>query len=89
MHAFAAKNILKSTILQEIVRRAEHHCSLKSEYLSYIAPEVLPIQELLYRLCVSARHYYRLRREAILVLSLRLWSSPDPAMDLWLDLLTL
>ena len=58
-------------------------------YLSYIAPEVLPIQELLYRLCVSTRHYYRLRKEAILVLSLRLWSSPDPTMDLWLDLLTL
>lgn len=56
-------------------------------YLSFIAPEQLTNQEVLYRLNMSPRHYYRLRKEAITILSLRLWSSPDPVIDLWLELI--
>lgn len=56
-------------------------------YLSFIAPEQLSNQEVLYRLNMSPRHYYRLRKEAITILSLRLWSSPDPVIDLWLELI--
>ena len=56
-------------------------------YLSFIAPEQLSNQEVLYRLNMSPRHYYRLRNEAIIILSLRLWSSPDPVIDLWLELI--
>ena len=56
-------------------------------YLSFIAPEQLSNQEVLYRLNLSPRHYYRLRKEAITILSLRLWSSPDPVIDLWLELI--
>ena len=56
-------------------------------YLSFIAPEQLSNQEVLYRLNMSPRHYYRLRKDAITILSLRLWSSPDPVIDLWLELI--
>ena len=56
-------------------------------YLSFIAPEQLTNQEVLYRLNMSPRHYYRLRKDAITILSLRLWSSPDPVIDLWLELI--
>lgn len=56
-------------------------------YLSFIAPEQMSNQEVLYRLNMSPRHYYRLRKEAITILSLRLWSSPDPVIDLWLELI--
>lgn len=56
-------------------------------YLSFIAPEKLSNQEVLYRLNMSPRHYYRLRKDAITILSLRLWSSPDPVIDLWLELI--
>jgi hypothetical protein len=56
-------------------------------YLSFIAPEQLSNQEVLYQLNLSPRHYYRLRKEAITILSLRLWSSPDPVIDLWLELI--
>lgn len=58
-------------------------------YLSFIAPEQLSNQEVLYRLNMSPRHYYRLRNEAIIILSLRLWSSPDPVIDLWLELIAM
>lgn len=58
-------------------------------YLTYIAPEQLNHTELLYRLDMSSRHYYRLRQQAITILSIRLWASPAPDMDLWLELLTL
>ena len=56
-------------------------------YLTYIAPEHLSHTELLYRLDMSSRHYYRLRQQAITVLSLRLWSAPAADMEFWLEML--
>lgn len=58
-------------------------------YLTYIAPERLSHNELLYRLDISSRHYYRLRQQAITILSIRLWAAPDTEVDVWLDMLTL
>lgn len=58
-------------------------------YLTYIAPERLSHNELLYRLDMSSRHYYRLRQQAITILSIRLWAAPDTEVDVWLDILTL
>ena len=58
-------------------------------YLTYVIPERLPGQELLYRLKISSRQYYRLREQAINLLSLRLWSSPDSTLDLWIELLSI
>ena len=58
-------------------------------YLTYIAPERLSHNELLYRLDMSSRHYYRLRQQAITILSIRLWAAPDTEVDVWLDMLTL
>lgn len=57
-------------------------------YMTFIGPEKLSIQELLYRLDLSTRQYYRLKKEAITVLSLRLWTASDPIVDLWLDILS-
>lgn len=57
-------------------------------YLTYIAPEQLSHTELLYRLDMSSRHYYRLRQQAITILSIRLWSVPSAEVDLWLDMLS-
>lgn len=58
-------------------------------YLTYIAPEKLNMTEILYRLDMSSRQYYRLREQAINVLSIRLWSAPGKDLDFWLDMLTL
>ncbi len=58
-------------------------------YLTYVAPEKLPLNEMLFRLDLSARQYYRLREQAITILSLRLWASPMREMDVWLDVITL
>ena len=57
-------------------------------YLTYIAPEALNHNELLYRLNLSSRHYYRLREQAISVISIRLWSAPNQEIDFWLDLIS-
>lgn len=56
-------------------------------YLTYIAPEQLSHNELLYRLDMSSRHYYRLRQQAITILSIRLWAAPAAEVDLWLEML--
>ena len=45
--------------------------------------------DLLYRLDISSRHYYRLRQQAITILSIRLWSAPAGEIDSWLEVLTL
>lgn len=58
-------------------------------YLTYIAPERLSHTELLYRLDMSSRHYYRLRQQAITILSIRLWAAPATEVDFWLEMLTL
>lgn len=58
-------------------------------YQTYITPEKLTITEILYRLDLSPRHYYRLREQAITILSIRLWSAPTGDADFWLEMLTL
>ena len=46
-------------------------------YLTYIVPEKLSHTDLLFRLDLSSRQYYRLREEAISILSIRLGSVPE------------
>lgn len=58
-------------------------------YLTYIAPDKLSHKELLYRLNISSRQYYRLREQAISILSIRLWSAPSSNVDFWLEILAL
>lgn len=58
-------------------------------YLTYIIPEKLDHNELLLRLDLSSRHYYRLRREAISVISVRLWTATTADVDVWLEMITL
>lgn len=58
-------------------------------YLTYIAPEKMSHKELLYRLNLSSRQYYRLRSQATSILAIRLWSAPTSSVDFWLEILTL
>lgn len=39
------------------------------------------------RLEMSSRNYYRLRQQAITILSIRLWSAPSTDVDFWLEML--
>lgn len=57
-------------------------------YLTYITPESLNHNDILYRLNLSSRHYYRLREQAINILSIRLWSVPNKDMEFWMDLVS-
>lgn len=56
-------------------------------YLTYITSDTLAHNEILYRLNLSSRHYYRLRDQAISILSIRLWSAPNKDIDFWLEML--
>jgi len=58
-------------------------------YLTYIVPKKLKLTEILYRINISTRQYYRIRQQAINILSIRLWSAPTSELDAWLDILTL
>ena len=58
-------------------------------YTTYILPEKLTHLQLIYRLDISTRHYYRLRNQAVNILSLRLWAAPATELDSWLDVLAI
>lgn len=58
-------------------------------YVTYIGPKKLKYHEVLHELDMSTRHYYRLRDQAITILSLCLWSAPTRELDYWLDVVTL
>ncbi len=58
-------------------------------YLTYISDEELHHVDLLDRLHVSSRQFYRLKEEAINIISLWLWSVPSEELELWLELVTL
>ena len=58
-------------------------------YQTYITPEKLRHNELLFRLGISQRHYYRLRKQAVNIISIRLWAAPAGELDAWLEVLTL
>ena len=58
-------------------------------YLTYISEEKLHQTDVLYRLNISRRHYYRLKEQAINIISLRLWSVPSKNIDRWLDLVSM
>ncbi len=58
-------------------------------FQTFLTPEKLTHAEILYRLSISDRHYYRLRQQAVNILSIRLWTAPAGCLDAWLELLTL
>lgn len=58
-------------------------------YETFITPEKLSHTDILYRLNISSRHYYRIRQQAINILSIRLWAAPAGELDSWLEVLTL
>lgn len=57
-------------------------------YTTYIQPEVISIEELASEMFLSDRQFYRLRDQAVKIISLRLWSAPTSKSDFWLDILT-
>ena len=92
------ESVRKSRLLLDRVNEALSVLKRKPEngakmyeliYLTYIAPDKLSHTDLLYRLDISSRHYYRLRQQAFTILSIRLWSAPAAEVDSWLEVLTL
>ena len=58
-------------------------------YMTYIDSEKLNHLALIEKLELSTRHYYRLRQQAINILSIRLWSAPTAELESWFEVLTL
>ncbi|MCH5192057.1 MAG: hypothetical protein J1F23_07830 [Oscillospiraceae bacterium] len=58
-------------------------------YWTYISPKKVKYDEIVKRLNISLRGYYRKRDEAIKLLGSILWLAPDREVDLWIDCITL
>ena len=98
MQTLSEKMIMRTRLLFDRVNEALTVLSHKPDngkrlydviYHTYIRPDKLSHLELLDELRLSGRVYYRLRQQAISILSIRLWSTPVAGMDFWLDMLTL
>ena len=72
-----------------LVDRLNGHKMYDIIYMTFLGPDKLMHEELLYRLDISARHYYRLRTQAINIIALRLWSAPAGEVDSWLEVLSI
>ena len=92
------EGVQKSRILLDRVNEALTVLKKKPEngellynliYQTFITPEKLGLTDILYRLDISPRHYYRLRSQAITILSIRLWAAPAKDVDFWLEMLPL
>ena len=55
----------------------------------FITPDKLTQANILYRLDLLDRHYYRLRKQATNILSTRLRTAPVGCLDAWMEVLTL
>lgn len=89
------KTILKSRLL--IDRLNEAVSVLKNKptdgdilyeiiYRTYIGPKPNSVTDLIMDMNMTRRRYYRFRNMAIELISIKLWSSPDSKIELWLDL---
>lgn len=58
-------------------------------YTTYLDPVERKHEEILRELRMTSRTYYRLRREAITIMSIRLWSAPSGETASWLEVLTI
>ncbi len=58
-------------------------------YLTYIGPENLNHFDLLYRLNLSSRQYYRLKEQAVKIISMRLWSSDESDVGFWIEIMSI
>ena len=92
------ESVVKTRVILERVNEALTVLKKKPEdggrlydliYLTYITPESFNHNEILYRLNLSSRHYYRLREQAINILSIRLWSAPNKDTEFWLELISI
>lgn len=57
-------------------------------YLQYIAPEILGFHEIAYRLDVSERQFFRLKKRAISAISNVLWSG-SKEVEFWIEIATI
>ena len=58
-------------------------------YLAYIGPESLRVDDILNRMGMAPATYYRYQEQAISIISMKLWATPNgKELSLWLDIVT-
>jgi hypothetical protein len=55
-------------------------------YFTFLSLQKLTLVQILDELNFSQRHYYRLRKQAVNLLSILLWASPIVEVDCWMEL---
>lgn len=58
-------------------------------YVTFLQEESWTHSQIIEHLEISTRTYYRLRKEAVEVISTRLWATPNSALDSWFEVLAL
>lgn len=56
---------------------------------TFIIPEIYDVRSIAQKLRISLKKYYRLREQAISIISIRLWAAPTLETDIWLNMMTM
>lgn len=90
--------IIKTRILLERVQEAlmvlrkkpnDGEVLYRLIYDAYLDPKERNSQELIERAQLAPRTYYRMRAEAVTIMSIKLWSAPSGEIDDWLEILAM
>ncbi len=58
-------------------------------YVTFLQEETWTHSQIIEHLEISTRTYYRMRKEAVEIISTRLWATPNSALDSWFEVLAL
>lgn len=92
------KGAAKTRLLMERVNDALTVLKMKPQngkklydliYVTFLQEETWTHSQIIDYLEISTRTYYRMRKEAVEVISTRLWATPNSALDSWFEVLAL
>jgi hypothetical protein len=57
-------------------------------YYTFIGEKMNSVYDILNKIGIAKTRYYKLRKKAITMISVKLWTVPDIKLELWLELLS-
>lgn len=89
--------LIKSRMLMDRLNEAINFLKTKPDegelmyqiiYYTFIGEKMNSVYDILNKIGIAKTRYYKLRKKAITMISVKLWTVPDIKLELWLELLS-
>lgn len=89
--------LIKSRMLMDRLNEAINFLKTKPDegelmyqiiYYTFIGEKMNSVYDILNKIGIAKTRYYKLRKKAITMISVKLWTVPDMKLELWLELLS-